>query len=78
MAISTRVDDPAWRAVTFDQMVDSYYDQVDALVEAGVDILLPETFIDTLNLVDTPLAFLPIEKTRPPKSALDEIMESLR
>ena len=50
MAISTRVDDPAWRAITFDEMVDSYYDQVAALVEAGVDILLPETFIDTLNL----------------------------
>src|SRR5687768_15181550 len=36
MAISTRVDDPAWRAVTFDEMVASYYDQVVALIEAGV------------------------------------------
>src|SRR5262249_38357314 len=50
MAISTRVDDPAWRPVTFDQMVESYYGQVAAMVEAGVDILLPETVIDTLNL----------------------------
>ena len=50
MAISTRVDDPAWRAVTFDEMVASYYDQVAALIEGGVDLLLPETFIDTLNL----------------------------
>jgi 5-methyltetrahydrofolate--homocysteine methyltransferase len=50
MAISTRVDDPAWRAVTFDQMADSFYEQVAALVEAGVDLLLPETFVDTLNL----------------------------
>jgi 5-methyltetrahydrofolate--homocysteine methyltransferase len=50
MAISTRVDDPAWRAVTFDQMVDSFHEQVAALVEAGVDLLLPETFVDTLNL----------------------------
>ena len=50
MAISTRVDDPAWRGVTFDEMVDSYYEQVAALVEAGVDLLLPETVIDTLNL----------------------------
>src|SRR5262245_35749831 len=50
MAISTRVDDPAWRAVTFEQMVDSFYLQVEALVEAGVDLLLPETFVDTLNL----------------------------
>jgi len=50
MAISTRVEDPAWRGVTFDEMVDSYYEQVAALVEAGVDLLLPETVIDTLNL----------------------------
>ncbi len=50
MAISTRVDDPAWRDVTFMEMVDSYYAQVESLVEAGVDILLPETVIDTLNL----------------------------
>ncbi len=50
MAISTRVDDPAWRSTSFDEMADSYYEQVAALVEAGVDILLPETVIDTLNL----------------------------
>jgi 2-oxoglutarate ferredoxin oxidoreductase subunit beta len=35
-------------------------------------------FIDLLNLVDDPLATLPLERTRPPRSALDEIMESLR
>ncbi len=50
MAISTKVDDPAHRDVVFMQMVDSYYVQVAAMVEAGVDILLPETVIDTLNL----------------------------
>jgi 5-methyltetrahydrofolate--homocysteine methyltransferase len=50
MAISTKVDDPAWRGVTYDEMVASYYEQVAALVEAGVDLLLPETVIDTLNL----------------------------
>jgi 5-methyltetrahydrofolate--homocysteine methyltransferase len=49
-AISTRVDDAAYRATTFDEMAESYYAQVAALVEAGVDILLPETVIDTLNL----------------------------
>ena len=37
-----------------------------------------DDFIDTLNLVDEPLAFLPAEKVRPPKAALDQIMESLR
>ncbi len=49
-AISTKVDDPSYRAVTFAEMADSYYAQIAALVEAGVDILLPETVIDTLNL----------------------------
>ncbi|MDX1944321.1 MAG: methionine synthase [Pirellulaceae bacterium] len=50
MAISTRVDDPAWRGASFDEMVESYYEQIVALIDAGVDLLLPETFIDTLNL----------------------------
>ena len=50
MAISTNVEDPAHRDVNFMQMVDSYYVQVASMVEAGVDILLPETVIDTLNL----------------------------
>ena len=49
-AISTRVDDAAYRATDFDAMAASYGVQVKALVEAGVDILLPETVIDTLNL----------------------------
>ena len=49
-AISTKVEDASYRGVTFDQMMESYYQQVAALVEAGVDILLPETVIDTLNL----------------------------
>ena len=44
------VEDPGYRAVTFDQLVDSYYEQVAALVEGGVDILFPETTFDTLNL----------------------------
>jgi 5-methyltetrahydrofolate--homocysteine methyltransferase len=50
MTISTRVDDASYRGTTFDEMVESYYQQVAALIEGGVDILLPETVIDTLNL----------------------------
>lgn len=50
MAISTSVEDPAHRDVSFTEMVDSYYHQVAAMVEAGIDILMPETVIDTLNL----------------------------
>ncbi|MCA9137510.1 MAG: methionine synthase [Planctomycetales bacterium] len=50
LAISTKVDDPAFRPTTFEQMRASYRAQVESLVNAGVDILLPETAIDTLNL----------------------------
>ncbi|TWU45890.1 Methionine synthase [Novipirellula aureliae] len=49
LAISTE-NDPAHRGATFEQMVDSYRTQVASLVAAGVDILMPETAIDTLNL----------------------------
>jgi len=49
-AISTRVDDAAHRDVTFHEMVASYRMQVESLCKAGVDILIPETAIDTLNL----------------------------
>ncbi len=48
-AISTKVDDESYRGVTFDEMAASYYEQVSALIEGGVDLLLPETVIDTLN-----------------------------
>ncbi len=37
-----------------------------------------DDFIESLNLVDEPLAFLPTERVRPPKAALDEIMDALR
>lgn len=50
LAISTDVDDAAHRKTTFNKMRDSYRVQVESLVNAGVDILLPETAIDTLNL----------------------------
>ncbi|MBP87503.1 MAG: methionine synthase [Planctomycetaceae bacterium] len=49
-SMSPKVEDPGYRAVTFDQHVDSYYQQVAALVEGGVDVLFPETTFDTLNL----------------------------
>jgi 5-methyltetrahydrofolate--homocysteine methyltransferase len=48
-SISPDVNDPAARNVTFDQLVTAYYEQVDALVEGGIDLLLVETIFDTLN-----------------------------
>jgi len=49
-SLSPDVNNPAFRGVTFDQLVDAYYEQVRGLVDGGVDILLPETTFDTLNL----------------------------
>lgn len=48
-SLSSDVNDPAYRAVTFDQVKDSYAEQVRGLVDGGVDILLVETVFDTLN-----------------------------
>jgi 5-methyltetrahydrofolate--homocysteine methyltransferase len=49
-SLSPDVNNPAFRATTFDQLVDAYYEQVRGLVDGGVDLLLPETTFDTLNL----------------------------
>ncbi|TGL26093.1 methionine synthase [Leptospira bourretii] len=49
-SLSPDVNNPAFRAVTFDELVDCFYEQVSALLDGGVDLLLPETNIDTLNL----------------------------
>ena len=49
LSLSPDVNNPGYRAVTFDEVVASYYEQVKGLVEGGVDILLIETIFDTLN-----------------------------
>lgn len=49
LSISPDVNDPAFRAITFDELVDAYYEQIRGGVEGGVDILLIETIFDTLN-----------------------------
>jgi 5-methyltetrahydrofolate--homocysteine methyltransferase len=49
LSLSPRVDDPAFRTVSFDQVKDAYAEQMAALAEGGVDLLLIETIFDTLN-----------------------------
>ena len=48
-SISPDVNDPGFRAVNFDQLRQTYYEQVNGLVEGGVDLLVVETIFDTLN-----------------------------
>ncbi len=49
-SFTRKVDDPAFRDVTFDQLREAYFGQVEGLVAGGVDLLFPETTFDTLNL----------------------------
>ncbi|GAA1405357.1 methionine synthase [Catellatospora coxensis] len=49
LSLSPRVDDPSYRTVSYDQVFDTYAEQIAALAEGGVDILLIETIFDTLN-----------------------------
>ncbi|HOW36179.1 MAG TPA: methionine synthase [Candidatus Omnitrophota bacterium] len=48
-SMSPDVNNPSFRAITFDQLVEAYAEQVRGLVDGGADILLIETVFDTLN-----------------------------
>ena len=48
-SISPDVNDPAMRGITYDELVTAYDEQIEALIEGGVDALLIETIFDTLN-----------------------------
>ena len=48
-SISPDVNDPGARNITFEQLRQSYYEQTEALIEGGSDVILVETIFDTLN-----------------------------
>ncbi len=50
LSISPDVNNPSYRALTFDQLKDGYLDQIRGLIDGGVDFLLAETIIDTLSV----------------------------
>jgi 5-methyltetrahydrofolate--homocysteine methyltransferase len=56
-SLSPDVNDPGARAVTFRQLVDAFAEQAKALIEGGVDLILTETHIDTLNCKAALFAF---------------------
>lgn len=64
LSISPNVNDPGYREVSFDEMVESYYEQIIALVDGGVDLLLPETSFDTLNMKACIYAIKKFEETK--------------
>ncbi len=49
LSLSPDVEDPGFREITFDYLVDVYHEQAAALIEGGVDFILIETIFDTLN-----------------------------
>lgn len=49
LSLSPDVNNPGFRAITFDEAMEAYYEQVKGLVDGGVDVLLIETIFDTLN-----------------------------
>jgi 5-methyltetrahydrofolate--homocysteine methyltransferase len=49
LSLSPNVNDPGFRATTFEKMSEAYYEQTKGLVEGGADVLLIETIFDTLN-----------------------------
>ena len=48
-SLSPDVNDPGFRAVSFDELVGAYGEAIEGLLEGGVDLLLVETIFDTLN-----------------------------
>ncbi|MGN6848473.1 MAG: homocysteine S-methyltransferase family protein [Sphingomicrobium sp.] len=62
LSLSPNVNDPAYREVDFDQVKEVYREQIDALVEGGVDFILVETIFDTLNAKAAIMATLEAEQ----------------
>jgi len=62
LSLSPNVNDPAFREVDFDQVKAVYREQIDALVEGGVDFILVETIFDTLNAKAAIMATLEAEQ----------------
>ncbi len=63
-SLSPDVNNPGFRAISFDELKIAYKQQVDALVDAGVDIILVETIFDTLNAKAALFAIEAVNKER--------------
>lgn len=62
LSLSPNVNDPAFREVDFDQVKAVYREQIDALVEGGIDFVLIETVFDTLNAKAAVMAAMEAEQ----------------
>jgi 5-methyltetrahydrofolate--homocysteine methyltransferase len=57
LSVSPSVEDPSYRASTFDELVEGYKEQIGGLIEGGCDIILVETIFDTMNAKAAVFAF---------------------
>lgn len=69
-SLSPDVNNPGYRAISYDELKEAYKQQVLGLLDGGVDILLPETTFDTLNLKAALFAISEIEEERKEKLPL--------
>ncbi|MEQ1676118.1 MAG: homocysteine S-methyltransferase family protein [Chitinophagaceae bacterium] len=76
LSLSPDVNNPGFRAVTFDEVVTAYYEQVKGLVDGGVDILLIETIFDTLNAKAAIYAIKKYFREHPLNSAQEGTLDS--
>lgn len=65
LSLSPDVNNPGYRAVTFDEVADAYFEQINALWKGGVDIFLIETIFDTLNAKAAIYAIRKLQKEHP-------------
>ncbi len=72
-SMSPKVNDPGYRDVSFDDLMEDYYAQASALLEGGADVLLVETIFDTLN---AKAALFAIEKIMEEKGRKIPVMVS--
>ena len=72
-SMSPDVNDPGYRAINFDELVDQYSEQVEGLLEGGVDLLLVETVFDTLN---AKAALFAIESVKEKRKSTTPVMVS--
>lgn len=70
LSLSPDVNNPGFRAVTFDEVVAAYYEQVRGLADGGADILLIETIFDTLNAKAAIFAIKKYYRDNPGKTQL--------
>src|ERR1700686_202409 len=73
LSLSPDVNNPGYRAVTFDEVVTAYYEQVKGLVEGGVDLLLIETIFDTLNAKAAIFAIKKYQRDHPRSNFNDSV-----